>query len=545
MSPLATKLRGAADVITNVVMNYSVIESKVRAATNSDPWGPSGTVMHELAKYTYSFDEFPEVMGMLWERMFDESGKSWRRYYKSLTLLSYLLRYGSENVVNNARCQAPRIQRLLAYNYFDEKNREVTANIHSKVHEVLYLAFDTERLRELRRRAKASQYNYVGLSYEDAKFEREIQEQRYFYREYIKSQENKALGLVTATASVDTPAQGDEHAPTKKEKISKIKQNAIKKIDLGAAKNFTGSANSTANSKTFGDSFGPSSFEAKYPVNNPTNNLLNNSVNASFQNDFIDFSDSFQQNDSNLSQPAEFGNFQSNTKTEGNEEEDPFVSLTHRFQKPFTVAPSDNIGAATHSLLQSGQADFANFSNMSSTPGAFPLSETNPTKAGGGLGTCISLAPVSEQIGDRAKESSSCSEFNAASSATAHSDLEKTPFCSKPNTWSNFKGVDINLDNLKIECQQKEERKLFGNKVSANVFSDKVPAVSNNNFQQSVPMSAMTTQNSVMGPRNPMMAPQYVMQGSAIYPPNPFIAPGYAAANPQHAVNIQAYFQSS
>lgn len=35
---------------TNVVMNYSEIESKVREVTNDDPWGPSGQLMGEIAK---------------------------------------------------------------------------------------------------------------------------------------------------------------------------------------------------------------------------------------------------------------------------------------------------------------------------------------------------------------------------------------------------------------------------------------------------------------------------------------------------------------
>ena len=31
------------DKATNIVMNYTETESKVREATNDDPWGPSGT----------------------------------------------------------------------------------------------------------------------------------------------------------------------------------------------------------------------------------------------------------------------------------------------------------------------------------------------------------------------------------------------------------------------------------------------------------------------------------------------------------------------
>ena len=66
---------------TNVVMNYTEVESKVREATNDDKWGPHGTIMGELAKYTYTYENFPEVMGMLWKRMLLEK-TNWRRVYK-------------------------------------------------------------------------------------------------------------------------------------------------------------------------------------------------------------------------------------------------------------------------------------------------------------------------------------------------------------------------------------------------------------------------------------------------------------------------------
>lgn len=66
---------------TNVVMNYSDVETKVREATNDDSWGPPGTLMGEISKYTYTYEHHPEVMAMLWKRMF-ESKKNWRRTYK-------------------------------------------------------------------------------------------------------------------------------------------------------------------------------------------------------------------------------------------------------------------------------------------------------------------------------------------------------------------------------------------------------------------------------------------------------------------------------
>lgn len=37
-------------------MNYTETESKVREATNDDPWGPSGQLMGEIARQVGFFD---------------------------------------------------------------------------------------------------------------------------------------------------------------------------------------------------------------------------------------------------------------------------------------------------------------------------------------------------------------------------------------------------------------------------------------------------------------------------------------------------------
>ena len=63
-------------------MNYSEVETKVREATNDDAWGPHGQLMKEISQYTFTYEHFPEVMGMLWKRMLHENKKNWRRVYK-------------------------------------------------------------------------------------------------------------------------------------------------------------------------------------------------------------------------------------------------------------------------------------------------------------------------------------------------------------------------------------------------------------------------------------------------------------------------------
>lgn len=67
---------------TNVVMNYTEIEGKVREATNDEAWGPTGPIMQELAHSTFTYEHFPEVMSMLWKRMLQDNKTNWRRTYK-------------------------------------------------------------------------------------------------------------------------------------------------------------------------------------------------------------------------------------------------------------------------------------------------------------------------------------------------------------------------------------------------------------------------------------------------------------------------------
>ena len=79
-----------------MVMNYSEVESKVREATNDDQWGPHGSLMGDIAKYTFTYEYYPEAMSMVWKRMF-ESRKNWRRIYKvslstTITLYSKMKR---------------------------------------------------------------------------------------------------------------------------------------------------------------------------------------------------------------------------------------------------------------------------------------------------------------------------------------------------------------------------------------------------------------------------------------------------------------------
>ena len=82
------------------IYNYYnlTLKVKVREATSNDPWGPSSTMMSEIADLTYNVVAFSEIMQMVWKRLNDH-GKNWRHVYKALVLLEYLIKTGSEKVI--------------------------------------------------------------------------------------------------------------------------------------------------------------------------------------------------------------------------------------------------------------------------------------------------------------------------------------------------------------------------------------------------------------------------------------------------------------
>ncbi|XP_063834453.1 clathrin interactor 1 [Ostrinia nubilalis] len=162
------KVRELADKVTNVVMNYTEVEGKVREATSDEAWGPTGQQMQELALATFTYEHFPEVMSMLWRRMLHDNRAHWRRTYKCLLLLSYLVRNGSERVVTSAREHIYDLRSLENYTYVDDIGKDQGINVRHKVRELIDFIQDDEKLREERKKAKKNKDKYIGMSSEAA-----------------------------------------------------------------------------------------------------------------------------------------------------------------------------------------------------------------------------------------------------------------------------------------------------------------------------------------------------------------------------------------
>nr|XP_056722300.1 epsin-2 [Euleptes europaea] len=136
----------------NIVNNYSEAEIKVREATSNDPWGPSSSLMTEIADLTYNVVAFSEIMSMIWKRLNDH-GKNWRHVYKALTLLDYLIKTGSERVAQQCKENLFAVQTLKDFQYIDRDGKDQGINVREKSKQLVSLLKDDERLKMERAQA--------------------------------------------------------------------------------------------------------------------------------------------------------------------------------------------------------------------------------------------------------------------------------------------------------------------------------------------------------------------------------------------------------
>ncbi|KAI8148468.1 hypothetical protein BJV82DRAFT_592221 [Fennellomyces sp. T-0311] len=155
--------KGVVRSIKNYAKGFSDVQRKVREATSNDAWGPSGTLMNEIAQCTFNQHDFIEVMDMIDKRLNDK-GKNWRHVFKALLLLDYCLHVGSENVVLYAKENIYVIKTLKEFQHVDDSGRDVGANVRQKAKDITNLLTDDARLKDERRQRQQMRDRMAGVN---------------------------------------------------------------------------------------------------------------------------------------------------------------------------------------------------------------------------------------------------------------------------------------------------------------------------------------------------------------------------------------------
>ncbi|KAI8922085.1 hypothetical protein DFJ77DRAFT_445223 [Powellomyces hirtus] len=167
------KLRGMVDVysitsmvnkVKNAVYNYTEMEIKVRDATNNEPWGASSTLMQEIATGTSHYTHFNEIMDTIYSRFTEKTGSEWRQIYKALQLLDYLIKNGSERVIDTVRDRIYELKALRSFQYVDEKGKDQGINVRHRAKEIGELLGDNEKIKAERKKAKENRQKYTGMA---------------------------------------------------------------------------------------------------------------------------------------------------------------------------------------------------------------------------------------------------------------------------------------------------------------------------------------------------------------------------------------------
>ncbi|CCF60755.1 hypothetical protein KAFR_0L01460 [Kazachstania africana CBS 2517] len=134
----------------NVMKGYSSTQVLVRDATSNDNRVTNIDTLDDIASRSYDSVDFFEIMDMLDKRLNDK-GKYWKHIVKSLTVLDYLVRFGSENCVLWCKENLYVIKTLREFRYEDDTGIDQGQIIRVKAKELTSLLQDEERLREERR----------------------------------------------------------------------------------------------------------------------------------------------------------------------------------------------------------------------------------------------------------------------------------------------------------------------------------------------------------------------------------------------------------
>ncbi|CAG8249458.1 unnamed protein product [Penicillium nalgiovense] len=145
------------------IVRSDAYASQVREATNNEPWGASTTLMQDIANGTHSYQLLNEIMPLIYKRFTDKASEEWRQIYKSLQLLEFLVKNGSERVVDDARSHMSLIRMLRQFHYIDMNGKDQGINVRNRSSELVKLLGDVDQIRAERKKAKNNRNKFSGF----------------------------------------------------------------------------------------------------------------------------------------------------------------------------------------------------------------------------------------------------------------------------------------------------------------------------------------------------------------------------------------------
>ncbi|KAK2756965.1 Epsin-3, clathrin recruitment and traffic between the Golgi and endosome [Arachnomyces sp. PD_36] len=102
-------------------------------------------------------------MPMIYKRFTDKTAEEWRQIYKSLQLLEFLVKNGSERVIDDARSHLSLLRMLRQFHYIDQNGKDQGLNVRNRAQELAKLLGDVDMIRAERKKARANRNKFGGI----------------------------------------------------------------------------------------------------------------------------------------------------------------------------------------------------------------------------------------------------------------------------------------------------------------------------------------------------------------------------------------------
>ena len=100
---------------------------------------------------------------MIYKRFTEKAAEEWRQIYKGLQLLEFLIKNGSERVIDDARSHLTLLKMLRQFHFIDQNGKDQGLNVRNRAKELAELLSDVERIRAERKKAKVTRNKYTGV----------------------------------------------------------------------------------------------------------------------------------------------------------------------------------------------------------------------------------------------------------------------------------------------------------------------------------------------------------------------------------------------
>jgi len=153
----AVKLKREAKKVAEL---ETPLEKKLREATSNQNWGCPNSVLYELCVAAQDFHDRQKIMAKIQEKLGSEPHR-WRRIIKTLTLLEFMMKNGSQEILPELLAEQYNVRRLKNFQY-SEEGKDRGAVIREKVQKLLELMSNQDILKGAREEAQAHRQKFSG-----------------------------------------------------------------------------------------------------------------------------------------------------------------------------------------------------------------------------------------------------------------------------------------------------------------------------------------------------------------------------------------------